>query len=565
MSARSNGTRQADEKLYKEAVGLAASVFGLLIALIRLAVVLVTGVTRVAHVWLGGATRSAASRAQAVTHAVAPRMAAVVEPSCPTQRSAVQAVPAVAPTAPPAPVRAVAPTINMAQEAAEAAEAVGLCPTEPALDVAPIVATVRGVGSPRLRLVTPKRYAMPRVDCLEASAPEVEDPSAEAARKAEAAKLLETLSRYGVEGSVDAVRTGPTVTTYEVTPVAGTKVKTVAALADDLSLAMGRKVRIQAPIPGTTRVGFELPNARRGKVSVRDLIEDPRFAAFDGALPVVLGKDTMGEPVYADLAAMPHVIVAGATGSGKSVGLNVMLLSMLYRRSPEELRFLMIDPKVVELAPFERIPHMLQPVVTDMGKAAQALQWAVGEMERRYQLFAATGSRNIGSYNGKVERGEVSSAKLPSIVIVIDEFADLMAQQGKGKEVESAVSRLAQKARAAGMHVILATQRPSVDVLTGTIKANFPTRIAYRVAQKVDSRTILDDQGAEHLVGAGDMLVKLADGETKRVQCPWVSEDEVGRVTAFLRAQGEPVYEDGVFAAQPEASGSRPRRAGNAA
>ena len=560
MSARSNGTRQADEKLYKEAVGLAASVFGLLIAVIRLAVVLVTGVTRVAQVWLGRATRSAASHAQVATQAAAPRMAAVVEPSCPTQRSAVQSATAAAPAAP---VRAVAPTINMAQEAAEAAAAVGLCPTEPALLVA---APAGRAGSPRLRLVTPKRYALPRVDCLEAVLAEVEEPGAEEARKAEAGKLLETLSRYGVEGSVDAVRTGPTVTTYEVTPAAGTKVKTVAALADDLSLALGRKVRIQAPIPGTTRVGFELPNARRGKVSVRDLIEDPRFAAFEGALPVVLGKDTMGNPVYADLAAMPHVIVAGATGSGKSVGLNVMLLSMLYRRSPEELRFLMIDPKVVELAPFERIPHMLQPVVTDMGKAAQALQWAVGEMERRYQLFAATGSRNIGSYNGKVERGEVSSEKLPSIVIVIDEFADLMAQQGKDKEVESSVSRLAQKARAAGMHVILATQRPSVDVLTGTIKANFPTRIAYRVAQKVDSRTILDDQGAEHLVGAGDMLVKLADGETKRVQCPWVSEDEVGRVTAFLRAQGEPVYEDGVFAAKPAtAASSEPRRGGRRA
>ncbi len=278
---------------------------------------------------------------------------------------------------------------------------------------------------------------------------------------------------------------------------------------------------------------------------------------------------------------MPHVIVAGATGAGKSVGLNVMLTSLLYRRTPEELRLLMIDPKVVELAPFDRIPHMLLPVVTDMKQAANALKWAVDEMERRYQLFADAGTRNIGTYNGwadKVARGLVKNPnakvvmardfngfsdavpgekgsdegeaplpeKLPWIVIVVDEFADLMMQQ-KG-EVEVAVARLAQKARAAGMHVILATQRPSVDVITGMIKANFPTRMAYRVAQKVDSRTILDEQGAEHLLGAGDMLVKLnTTNEVKRVQCPMVSEEEVQRVTDFLRTQGEPVYDDNIL------------------
>jgi S-DNA-T family DNA segregation ATPase FtsK/SpoIIIE len=278
---------------------------------------------------------------------------------------------------------------------------------------------------------------------------------------------------------------------------------------------------------------------------------------------------------------MPHVIVAGATGAGKSVGLNVMLLSLLYRRSPDELRLLMIDPKVVELAPFDGIPHMLLPVVTDMKQASTALKWAVDEMERRYQLFADAGTKNVATYNGWVERvarGEARNVnarvvmardhnglpeaippakgtdegeaplpeKLPWIVIVVDEFADLMMQQGK--EVESAVARLAQKARAAGMHVILATQRPSVDVITGMIKANFPTRIAFRVAQRTDSRTILDEQGAEHLLGKGDMLIKMnGTNDTKRVQCPFLSEEEVQAVTDFLRTQGEPVYDENIL------------------
>jgi S-DNA-T family DNA segregation ATPase FtsK/SpoIIIE len=398
---------------------------------------------------------------------------------------------------------------------------------------------------------------------------------------ANATKLVETLAHYGVEGKVEDILPGPTVTTYEVSPAPGTKVSKVAGLADDLALALARKVRIVAPIPGKNRIGFELPNDKRVKVVLRDLIEDRRFQTLDVPLPVVLGRDILGNPVYADLASMPHVIVAGATGAGKSVGLNVILLSLLYRRSPDQLRLLMVDPKVVELAPFDRIPHMLLPVVTDMKQAATALKWAVDEMERRYQMFADAGTKNIATYNAWVERvarGEARNPnarvvlardhnglpeaippergteeghaplpeKMPWIVIVVDEFADLMMQQGK--EVESAVARLAQKARASGMHVVLATQRPSVDVITGIIKANFPTRIAYRVAQKVDSRTILDEQGAEHLLGMGDMLIKInGTGETKRVQCPWVSEEEVQRVTDFLRKQGEPVYDDNIL------------------
>jgi S-DNA-T family DNA segregation ATPase FtsK/SpoIIIE len=297
-------------------------------------------------------------------------------------------------------------------------------------------------------------------------------------------------------------------------------------------------------------------------------------------LPVVLGRDIVGAPFYADLASMPHVIVAGATGAGKSVGLNVMLSSLLFQRSPEELRMLMIDPKVVELAPFDGIPHMLLPVVTDMKQAAKALKWAVDEMEKRYQSFALAGTKNISTYNqwvNKVHSGEIPPpppeevqaltadgsvvsvpaaktgedgaplpGRLPHIVIVVDEFADLMMQQGK--EVETCVARLAQKARAAGMHVVLATQRPSVDVITGMIKANFPTRIAYRVAQKVDSRTILDEMGAEVLLGRGDKLVKLnGSTETRRVQCPFNSEEEVSALTDHIRAQAEPQYEEDIL------------------
>ena len=400
------------------------------------------------------------------------------------------------------------------------------------------------------------------------------------------AQLLEkTLADYGVSGKVEEIHPGPTVTTFEVSPAAGTKVSKVAGLADDLALGLSRKVRIIAPIPGKNRIGFEVPNEHRLPVNLRELVEDRRFLEMKAPLPCVLGRDIIGTPYFADLASMPHVIVAGATGAGKSVGLNVMLVSLLFRKTPEELRLLMIDPKVVELAPFDRIPHMLLPVVTDMKQAANALKWAVDEMERRYQLFANAGTKNITTYNAWVERVrrgearppkgpakvtavapdgsdvEVAAArdgsdaampeKIPFIVIVVDEFADLMMQQGK--DVEASVARLAQKARAAGMHVILATQRPSVDVITGMIKANFPTRIAFRVAQKVDSRTILDEQGAEHLLGRGDMLVKMnGSNDTRRVQCPFCSEEEVQRVTDFLRSQGEPVYDEAILRPRDE-------------
>jgi S-DNA-T family DNA segregation ATPase FtsK/SpoIIIE len=432
-----------------------------------------------------------------------------------------------------------------------------------------------GVGAtPR----SSQEFRLPSTKLLEPPPSTVVEIDRELLRKN--AKLLEkTLNDYGVQGIVEEIHPGPTVTTYEVSPQAGTKVSKVASLADDLALGLSRKVRIIAPIPGKNRIGFEIPNEARVPVSLRDLVEDHRFTGLSAPLPVVLGRDHVGAPFFADLASMPHVIVAGATGAGKSVGLNVMLTSLLFRRTPEELRLLMIDPKVVELAPFDRIPHMLLPVVTDMKQASNALKWAVDEMERRYQMFANAGTKNISTYNAWVDRvkkglakapppkqvsargasgeavmvpaaGDGSDAELPEripyIVIVVDEFSDLMMQQGK--DVEAAVARLAQKARAAGMHVILATQRPSVDVITGIIKANFPTRIAFRVSQKVDSRTILDEQGAEHLLGRGDMLVKMnGTNETRRVQCPFVSEEEVQRITDCLRLQGTPVYDENIL------------------
>jgi S-DNA-T family DNA segregation ATPase FtsK/SpoIIIE len=430
-------------------------------------------------------------------------------------------------------------------------------------------------------------FRLPAFDLLEPAPPPNPNLVSEERLKENGVLLVKTLLDYGVQANVEAILPGPTVTMYEVSCEAGTKVSKVAALTDDLALGLSRKVRIVAPIPGKNRIGFELPNEERIPVSLRELVEDQRFdrLADKAPLPVVLGRDIVGKPFYADLASMPHVIVAGATGAGKSVGLNVMLSSLLFKRTPQELRMLMIDPKVVELAPFDGIPHMLLPVVTDMKQAATALRWAVDEMERRYQLFANAGTKNIVTYNGwvkRVEAGELPAprpeevealshdgavvsvpaakhgsdgvslpGKLPYIVVVVDEFADLMMQQGK--EVEASVARLAQKARAAGMHVVLATQRPSVDVITGMIKANFPTRIGFRVAQKVDSRTILDEQGAEHLLGRGDMLVKLNGAtETYRVQCPFVSEDEVSRLTDYLRAQGAPEYHDAILRAPEE-------------
>jgi S-DNA-T family DNA segregation ATPase FtsK/SpoIIIE len=405
--------------------------------------------------------------------------------------------------------------------------------------------------------------------------------------------LTEKLAAYGVRGRVDEIHPGPVVTMYEFEPQSGTKVSKIAGLADDLAMALAaQKVRIVAPIAGKARVGFELPNDTRQTVPLREILEDRRWEKHAGALPIALGKDIGGQPVYADLARMPHLLVAGATGSGKSVALNVMLTSILSKKTPDEVRMLMVDPKVVELQVFDGIPHMLLPVVTDMKKAALALRWAVDEMERRYQLFADAGARNIDTYNRRVDRvlhgelsverfmpkrkgkvsaqdasgqeilldptdGEAADAedfepeKLPSIVVVVDEFADLMMVAAK--DVEACIARLAQKARAAGIHVILATQRPSVDVITGMIKANFPARVAFKVSQRQDSMTILGRSGAEHLLGMGDMLmIPPGSSDLQRVHAAYVSEDEVRTVCEFLREQGEPEYQQEILKPRDE-------------
>jgi S-DNA-T family DNA segregation ATPase FtsK/SpoIIIE len=411
-----------------------------------------------------------------------------------------------------------------------------------------------------------------------------------------AARLVEKLEAYGVRGRVDEIHPGPVVTMYEFEPQSGTKVSKIAGLADDLAMALAaQKVRIVAPIPGKARVGFELPNDVRQTVYLREILEDERWDKIKAALPIALGKDIAGQPVYGDLAKMPHLLVAGATGAGKSVGLNVMLASLLAKKTPEEVRLLMIDPKVVELAVFDRIPHMLLPVVTDMKKAALALKWAVDEMERRYQLFADAGARNVASYNQRVQKvldgemapeklcpsragkvrarglngeevlldpddGEAPDAveaapqKLPYVVVVVDEFADLMMVAAK--DVECAIARLAQKARAAGIHVILATQRPSVDVITGMIKANFPARVAFKVSQREDSKTILGRSGAEHLLGMGDMLmIPPGSSDLKRVHSAYITEDEVKAVCDFLRVQGNPIYDEQILAPRDDEDG----------
>jgi S-DNA-T family DNA segregation ATPase FtsK/SpoIIIE len=354
------------------------------------------------------------------------------------------------------------------------------------------------------------------------------------------ARLGQTLSNYGVKGDVVAIRPGPVVTMYEFAPAPGTRVSKISNLSDDLAMALeALRVRIVAPIPGKAAVGIEVPNKAREKVFLKEIIADDLFRKSKAKLPMALGKDIEGGPAVVDLARMPHLLVAGTTGSGKSVAVNAMITSLLYNCTPEEVRLIMVDPKMLELSIYEGIPHLLLPVVTDPKKANLALRWAVDEMERRYDLLAQMGVRDIGTYNDKVAKTD-ATAKLPYIVVVIDEFADLM--MCAPKDVETSVARIAQKARAAGIHLILATQRPSVDVITGLIKANFPSRIAFHVVSKIDSRTILDQGGAEALLGSGDMLFSDRGAAPSRLHGCYVDENEIHEVVEFLKTQGRPVY-----------------------
>jgi S-DNA-T family DNA segregation ATPase FtsK/SpoIIIE len=408
------------------------------------------------------------------------------------------------------------------------------------------------------------------------------------------ARLAQALSEYGVKGEVTAIRPGPVVTMYEFAPAAGTRLNKITRLTDDLAMSLGAlAVRILAPIPGKSVVGFEVPNDEREIVYLKEIIADDEFQKCNAKLPLCLGKDIDGAPVAVDLARMPHLLVAGTTGSGKSVAVNSMITSLLYNKTPDDVRLILVDPKMLELNVYEGIPHLLLPVVTDPKKANLALRWAVDEMERRYDLLATMGVRDIANYNRKVaklwakhdadvlqraadearrlaedeedlevteERAQLALAldldhdeppeKLPNIVVVIDEFADLM--MCAPKDVETSVARIAQKARAAGIHLILATQRPSVDVITGLIKANFPSRIAFQVTAKVDSRTILDQGGAEALLGSGDMLFTDRGSIVRRIHGCYIGEDEIRNIVDFLKTQGKPVYNHEILRAREE-------------
>jgi S-DNA-T family DNA segregation ATPase FtsK/SpoIIIE len=402
----------------------------------------------------------------------------------------------------------------------------------------------------------------------------------EPALQKNAEMLQTTLADFGVQGDILKVSPGPIVTLYEMEPAPGTKTSRVIGLSDDIARSMSSVAVRVAVVPGKNAIGIELPNAKREMVFLKELLATKESEKHTAKLPLVLGKNIAGDPIIADLTRMPHLLVAGTTGSGKSVAVNTMILSLLYRLSPEQCRFIMIDPKMLELSVYDDIPHLLTPVVTEAHKAVTALKWAVREMEDRYRAMSKLGVRNIDGFNERIRAargtGEVLMHKiqtgfdsdtgkpiyeeqpiplndLPYIVIIVDEFADLMLVAGK--EVENAIQRLAQMARAAGIHLIMATQRPSVDVITGVIKANFPTRISFQVTSKIDSRTILGEGGAEQLLGQGDMLYMAAGGRITRVHGPFVADDEVEKIVSFLRSQGVPNYIDGVTDGEDEEGG----------
>ncbi|WP_374412073.1 DNA translocase FtsK 4TM domain-containing protein [Novosphingobium colocasiae] len=423
------------------------------------------------------------------------------------------------------------------------------------------------------------KYELPPLDILTDPGPNTK-PRIDKLSLERNARLLETvLDDFNVKGEITAVRTGPVVTMYELEPAPGIKASRVIGLADDIARNMSAISARVSSIPGRTVMGIELPNADRQMVSFKEMVASEAFAHHKGMLPIILGKDIAGEPVVADLATMPHLLVAGTTGSGKSVGLNCILLSLLYRMTPAQCRLILVDPKVLELKSYDDIPHLLSPVVTEPPKAVRALKWAVEEMERRYRQMSEISVRNLASFNEKVraaaakgkplgrriqigfdpdtgeelyEDRQLDYETLPQIVLIVDELADLMVTVGK--EIEVLIQRLSQKSRAAGIHLIMATQRPSVDVITGVIKANLPTRISFAVTSRIDSRTILGEQGAEQLLGKGDMLYKPNTDPIRRVHGPFVSDEEVEHVADHWRGQGKPDYVDAVTEEPEEGS-----------
>ncbi len=410
-------------------------------------------------------------------------------------------------------------------------------------------------------------YEYPSIDLLQQARVQQTTTMTPEALEQSAGLLESVLEDFGIKGEIIDVRPGPVVTLYEFEPAPGVKSSRVIGLSDDIARSMSALSARVAVVPGRNVIGIELPNPVRETVYLRELIEATDYSETRQKLALCLGKTIGGEPVIAELAKMPHLLVAGTTGSGKSVAINTMILSLLYRLKPEECRLIMVDPKMLELSVYDGIPHLLTPVVTDPKKAVMALKWAVREMEDRYRKMSRLGVRNIDGYNARAaaarakgetvfcnvqtgfdratgeavyEQEEMDLTAMPYIVVIVDEMADLMMVAGK--EIEGAIQRLAQMARAAGIHLIMATQRPSVDVITGTIKANFPTRISFQVTSKIDSRTILGEQGAEHLLGQGDMLHMMGGGRISRVHGPFVSDEEVEKVVAHLKTQGRPEY-----------------------
>ncbi|RED11825.1 FtsK/SpoIIIE family DNA translocase [Pontivivens insulae] len=414
-------------------------------------------------------------------------------------------------------------------------------------------------------------YELPPLSLLESPQGLVRHQLSEEALEQNARMLESVLDDYGIRGEIVSVRPGPVVTMYELEPAPGLKASRVIGLADDIARSMSALAARVSTVPGRSIIGIELPNENREKVLLREMLSARAYGDSNHKLPLALGKDIGGEPVIANLAKMPHLLIAGTTGSGKSVAINTMILSLLYRLTPDECRLIMIDPKMLELSVYDGIPHLLSPVVTDPKKAVVALKWTVAEMEERYRKMSKMGVRNIDGYNSRVEDAlskgenfsrtvqtgfdedtgepifeteEFAPEKMPFIVVIVDEMADLMMVAGK--EIEACIQRLAQMARASGIHLIMATQRPSVDVITGTIKANFPTRISFQVTSKIDSRTILGEMGAEQLLGMGDMLYMAGGGRVTRVHGPFCSDEEVEEVVNHLKALGAPEYVSGV-------------------
>ncbi len=456
--------------------------------------------------------------------------------------------------------------------------------TEPAGFDVPVAQPVRKAPARIRKPKSVNAFELPDLELLSEPKKTARGNDLSADQLEENARALEgVLEDFGVKGQIVAVKPGPVVTLYELEPAPGIKSSRVISLADDIARSMSAISARVAVVQGRNAIGIELPNAKRETVYLREMFQTENFANSTGHLQVALGKNIGGEPIYADLARMPHLLIAGTTGSGKSVGINTLILSLLYRLPPDRCKLIMIDPKMLELSVYEGIPHLLAPVVTDPKKAVVALKWAVREMEERYKKMSKTGVRNVDGYNARVaqllEKGEklsrtvqtgfdaetgepvyeqedMDTSLMPYIVVIIDEMADLMMVAGK--DIEGAVQRLAQMARAAGIHVIMATQRPSVDVITGTIKANFPTRISFQVTSKIDSRTILGEMGAEQLLGQGDMLYMAGGGRISRLHGPFVSDSEVEAIVNHLKVQGAPDYVDAVTEEADEEYGDAP-------